>query len=324
VSWIIDDWKLKLLALGLAVLMLGAVAFSQNPPTSKTLQVGISYTVGQSGLVLINPPKTATVTVTGLADLVSAINVSNTGAIADVSNASPGPSVKVNLVGKSVIPNVSVQTTPIVLNIDTENVVQLAVVARLHVPPAIGWQVTRLDAKCDGPPPPCTVTFDGPASWQKNLKAYADYPFPVEGESATFSNAPVVLEQNGIPLDRTRFTVPSTKLDITSVEIVIEAKSGTVSRQVTLIDSQPSNPPPNCYRITGITVDPTSVIATGTPDSLAGITTITLPAVDLSQKTSNAPFQIAIPFPAGVTGNRAKATVTYAISYNPNCATPSP
>ncbi len=63
---------------------------------------------------------------------------------------------------------------------------------------------------------------------------------------------------------------------------------------------------------------------TGAPDALSGIATITLPAVDLSQHTSNATFQITIPFPTGVTGNRAKATVTYAISYNPNCATPSP
>lgn len=322
-SWITDDWKLKLLAFGLAVLMLGAVAFSQNPPTSKTLQVGIIYSV-PSGLMLINPPKQTTVTVTGLADLVSAVNAGNTAATADVSSASPGPSVKVNLVGKSVIPQVSVQTTPIVLNVDTENVVQLAVVARLHVPPAIGWQVTKLEAECDGPPPPCTVTFDGPASWEKNLKAFADYPLQVQGDSS-FPGAPVVLEQNGIALDRTRYTLPATKLDISSVEIVIQAKSGTVSRQVTLVDAPPSNPPPNCYRITGITVDPPSIVVTGTLDALSGISTnIALPAVDLSQKTSNAIFQITIPFPPAVTGSQAKAKVTYSISANPNCASPSP
>ena len=42
-SWglITDDWRIKLLALGLAVLMLGAVAFSQNPPTTGNLTVGL-------------------------------------------------------------------------------------------------------------------------------------------------------------------------------------------------------------------------------------------------------------------------------------------
>ncbi len=38
---ITDDWRLKLLAVGLAVLMLGAVAFAQNPPTTKSFTVPI-------------------------------------------------------------------------------------------------------------------------------------------------------------------------------------------------------------------------------------------------------------------------------------------
>ena len=321
-SWITSDWRLKLLALGLAALMLGAVAFSQNPPTSKTLQVGIAYTV-PSGLILINPPKTTSVTVTGLADLVSAANAGNTAATADVRKASPGTTVKVNLVGKTVVPSVSVQTTPIVLNIDTQNVVQLPVVARLRVPPATGWQVTKLEAQCAGPPPPCTVTFDGPASWQKNLKAYADYPLPVESDSYNFPSALVVLEQNGIPLDLKSYTVPQTVLDISSVSIVIDAKSGTSSRQVTLIDAPPANPPPNCYRVTGIVVDPIAVVLTGTLDALSGITTITLPAIDLSRSTSNATFKVTITYPAGITGSAATARVTYSIAQNPNCS-PSP
>ena len=32
-SWVTESWRLKLLAIGLSVLMLGAVAFAQNPPT---------------------------------------------------------------------------------------------------------------------------------------------------------------------------------------------------------------------------------------------------------------------------------------------------
>src|SRR5207245_9585394 len=102
--------------------------------------------------------------------------------------------------------------------------VRLAGVARLHVPPATGWQVTKLEAQCAGLPPPCTVTFSGPASWQKNLKAYADYPRQVESDSYKFPGAPVVLEQNGIPLDLTTYTLPTTALDITSVTSDIEAK----------------------------------------------------------------------------------------------------
>jgi YbbR domain-containing protein len=325
VSWITDDWRLKLLALGLAVLMLGAVAFSQNPPSSITMKVGIIYSV-PPGLILINPPKQTTVTVQGLADLVSAASAGNTVATADLSKAaSTGPSVKVNLVGKSVINGLSVQATPIALNIDTRSVVQLAVVARFPRGAALGWQITKQEAQCAGPPPPCTVTFDGPASWQENLKAYADYPLPAAGSSNDLPSVPVVLEQNGTPLDLTTYTVPKVGLNINTVTIHVEAKSGTTSRQVTLIDAPPSNPPPTCYRVTNIAIDPSTIVISGPSDAVPNITTITLPAVDLSQHTSDFTFKISIPpLPAGVTGTAATARVTYSISKNPSCAPPSP
>jgi YbbR domain-containing protein len=321
VNLITQEWRLKLLALGLAVLMLGAVAFSQNPPTSKTLQVGIAYAV-PSNLVVINPPTKATVTVTGLADLVSSASPSNVLATVDLTKASPGANVTVNLIPKSVIPELSVQTAPVVLNIDKRAKVQLTVGVRTRRSP--GWVVTDQEARC--PDSPCVVTFDGPASWEPNLKAWAVFPTPVDG-SFDLPNQPIVLEENGTVLDLTKpagTTVPQAGLDIESTNIHIEAKAGTGSRQVVLVDSPPSNPPPACYRITAIAIAPATVIVSGAPSALSSITIITLPAVDLSHSTSNVTFKISIPYPDGVTGGNGIAQVTYSISRNPNCASPTP
>jgi len=321
-SWLLDDWKLKLLAVGLAVLMLGAVAFSQNPPTSKPLSVGIAYSI-PAGLILINPPTQTTVTVSGLADVVSAANSTNVVTTADISKASPGTNVRVNLVPKSVLTGVTVQTTPIVLNIDQRAVVKLTVDVRTPQGTAPGWQITKMETRC--PDAPCSVSFDGPLSLETNLKAYADFPVPVAG-SYDFPSQPVTLEQNGTPLDLHKLranTQPQASLDIGTVNIHIEAKSGTSTRQVAMVDSPPSSPPPNCYRVTDITVDPVTIILTGSPDALSKVTRITLPAVDLSTRTSDATFRIPIPFPSGVTGSPTSAKVTYTISQNPNCATPT-
>jgi YbbR domain-containing protein len=323
-SWIRDDWRLKLLALGLAVLMLGAVAFSQNPPTSKTMQLGIVYTV-PSSLIVINPPTRTTVVVTGPADLVSAANGSNIQVTADLTKASAGTGEKVNLVGKAVISGVSVQTTPVVLNIDQRAAVKLTVTPRAPRGSAPGWQVTKMAAFC--PNSPCSITFDGPVSWEANLKAYVDYPYQVNG-TVDYPSLPVVLERNDIPLDLKQpinATVPQANIvDSNAVSIHIEAKAGTTSRQVVLVDSPPSNPPPTCYRVTGIAIDPVAVIIAGSPDALTNITTITLPAVDLSHSTSNATFRVTIPYPDTVNGPVGTARVTYSISQNPNCASPSP
>jgi len=322
-SWLLDDWKLKLLAAGLAVLMLGAVAFSQNPPTSKTIKVGIVYQALPASLIMINYPTSTTVIVAGPADLVSAASPSNIVAIADLSKATPGSSVRVNLVPKFVLGGISVQTTPIVLNIDQRAVVKLTVDVRTPQGTAPGWQITKMETRC--PDAPCSVSFDGPVSLETNLKAYADFPVPVAG-SYDFPSQPVTLEQNGTLLDWVKLaanTLPKASLDPTTVNIHIEAKSGTSTRQAAVVDSPPSSPPPNCYRVTDITVDPVTIILTGSPDALSKVTRITLPAVDLSGRTSDAAFRVTIPFPSGVTGSPTTAKVTYAISQNPNCATPT-
>ncbi len=323
-NWVIDSWRLKLLALGLSVLMLGAVAFSQNPPKSKVLTIPIAYTgTVPPNLVLINPPTKTSVTVTGLADTLTSVSPSSVTAAFDLSKATAGPSVKVNLIVKSLIAGVQVQnpTVPIALEIDQRVAVKLTVVVRAR--PTTGWQVTKSQALC--PSSPCIVTFTGPQTWESNLNAYADFPNLVENSSYDILSQPIALVQNGSPLDLTIETVPTTTLDITTVAIHIEAKTGTSSRQVVLIDSAPSHGPPSGYRVTNVTINPFTVVIIGAPNVLVKITTLSLPAVDLSGHTSEFTFKVTIPYPNGVAGSVAVARVTYSISPNPNIqASPTP
>jgi len=327
-----EGWRLKLLALGLSVLMLGAVAFSQNPPTFKTLSVGNFQWKGMDGLIVINAPTRTTVRVTGLADTVQTVTPDRLIATFDLSKAKPGPAVQVNLVVTSQVAGVNVQNSsvPFALNIDRRATVPLTVKVR---PPraAPGWVVTKADARC--PASPCVVHFDGPASWENdasgkpNLNAYVDLTAPVAGDKFVVGNLPPSLEQSGTPLDATNFskTVPVSGLDLSGVEVQVEAKTATTSKQVVLVDSAPSHGPPSGYRVTAISIDPIAVVITGRADALVKITTLSLPAVDLSSHTSTFTVTLSIPYPAGVSGSAQIARVTYSIAANPNVqASPSP
>jgi YbbR domain-containing protein len=319
VSWVTESWRLKLLALGLSVLMLGAVAFSQNPPTFKTLTVSKLLFTIPANLIVINPPTRTNVRVTGLADSIQSMTPDSLVATFDLTKASPGQAVKVNLIIKSLVTTVTVQnpSVPFALNIDKVQTVPLKVQV-LTPRVAEGWVVTKADASC--PNTPCTVNFTGPAGWETKLNAYADFTAPVQGDRTVSPNVTVDLEQAGIPLDPTSFskTVPVSGLDVSAVQVVVEAKTGTSSRQVVLIDAPPSHGPPNGYRVTGITIDPIGVLITGKADVLAKIQSLTLPAVDLSGHTSDTTFRVTIPYPAGVAGSVQLARVTYSISPNPN------
>ena len=329
-SWVTESWRLKLLALGLSVVMLGAVAFAQNPPTFKTLTVSAFQWTIPSGLIVINAPTKTTVRVNGLADTIQSMTADRLLATFDLSKVSPGPAVKVNLVVTPQLAGVTVQnpSVPFVLDVDREIVVPLIVQVR---PPraAAGWVVTKAEARC--PNSPCVIHFDGPASWERdsigkaNLNAYVDLGSLVAADKFDIGNLTVSLEQNGRPLDTANFskTVPPSGLDVSGVGVHIEAKTAIISKQVVLIDSAPSHGPPTGYRVTAITIDPIAVVISGKADVLVNILNLILPAVDLSGRTSNFTFRVTIPYPNGVAGSVATARVTYSISANPNVR-PSP
>lgn len=326
--YITDEWRLKLLAVGLAVLMLGAVAFSQNPPTSNSLTVGLNYSVA-SNVVLINPPSKVNVTYSGLADVIKNVNASNLVATVDATHASPGAAVQLNINVGSTIRDVRIQQpAPIALHVDDRQSMDVQVAVAAQAAP--GWSVAadKTYATCPGAqkPKPCTVHFDGPASWEKGLAAYVAYPSLVNVGSRDSPNYPIQLKNSGGILDLSLVpTVPQAGLDVSAAAVHIEAVAGSTSSTVPLLDSPPSHGPAPGYRVTEITISPILVTISGEPVALGRIHNLTLPPVDLSGRTSDFTFQIAIPYPEGISGSPANARVTYSISANPNASTsPTP
>jgi hypothetical protein len=329
-SWriITDDWRLKLLAIALAVLMLGAVAFSQNPPTSGSLSVGLTYANIPPNLILINPPPKTTVTYSGVADAVAKVsaNCACITATVDVSHARPGSNVTLNVVAHSTFTDVTPQNPPPINVVTIDQYVQnkdLQVQVSAHAAP--GWSITKAAAQC--PNTPCVVHFSGPASWLKNMTATVSYPSAVNLGSIDSPNQPILLtNSNGlVDLSTCQHTDPCATLDTLSASIHIEAVPGLNSSAIVLIDPPPSHPPANGYRITAVTITPNQVVITGDPTAIGKIRNIVLPAVDLSGKTNDYTATVNIPYEnyPGITGSVGTATIKYSISPNP-AVSPSP
>jgi hypothetical protein len=324
-SWrlVTNEWRLKLLALALAVLMLGAVGFSQTRPTSKSIQVGLNYTVPPN-IVLLNPPTKTTVSVSGLAENVDRADANNVFATVNAIGQKPGTAVKLTVAANTTVRGLAVQNPPpIVVNIDTLQEVALPV--QVNVRGAPGWLVnsSQTFATCPGAanPNPCKVVFNGPVSWETGLKAVVTVSNPITGTGDVL-NQSVSLQTPKGTLDQSIPTAPPISIDVTSANVHYEAVAGTTSESVPLVDSPPSHGPPAGYRVTKLTITPLLVTITGDPAALLRVTNITLPPIDLSNSTSDATFQVAIPYPNGVTGSIANATVAYSISRNPNVSPP--
>jgi hypothetical protein len=256
--------------------------------------------------------------VTGLADLIGSMTADHIQAHVDATHVSPGPDAKLQVVATSLVNGVNIaqQPPPFTANIDRLTVDTLTVQPITHA--LAGWEVTKSEALC--PSSPCVVHFSGPASWEVNLKAVSIYSSPIDNSSYDIPTWPVNLQQGSTGLDPAKWTLnqPYSSLDVSSVSLHIEARTGTTSRSVALVDSPPVHPPPAGYHVTGVVIAPVTVVLTGPADKLAVVQYLSLLPVDLSSSTTNATFSVQIPFPTGMSGSVAIAKLTYLISANPN------
>ena len=325
-SWslVTNEWRLKLLALGLGLLMLGAVAFSQNPPTVKTVTVGIDYVVPPA-IVLINPPTKTTVTVQGLADAIAHVDASNLTASVDATRVLPSAAVRLNINVKATDTHVQVlQPPPIAVQADTRQVQEIPVQVVARAAP--GWSVTKITTVCPASTTPsaCKVHFDGPLTWEKNLVATITLAQQVSTGTLDIPNQLVALSNSNGAIDLTRCnTQPCAVLDTNSVNVHVEAAAGASSSTVALVVAAPTHNPPSAYQVTGVTISPSTVIITGDPAAVGRVLRITLPGLDLSDATSDVSFNVTITYPNGTSGTVQTALVKYSISRNPN-VTPSP
>ena len=323
-SLITNEWRLKLGALALSLVLLGAVAFSQVKTDHVT--TFIAYVNRPSNIVLLAPPDQINVAIAAPAELFP-LNKTSVTVFADLAQIRKGTNQQVNFKVHSSDPRISA-TTPPPINVDVDELKQVQLNVQIRESNVVaGWSVipTKTSAQCGNSSAPCSVIFIGPAALTDGLVAYVAVTDPIANASTEVPNQQVKFEQKGHAVDVYKIvTQPQITVDPSTVTAHVEALTTTASRQVVLIDAPPTRLPPPGYRITKIAVEPPLVLITGLSDSLAKAgDSITLDAVDLGTATSDKNFKVNITYPEGTTGTVKTATITYSISPNAT-VNPSP
>ena len=323
-SLITNEWRLKLGALALSLVLLGAVAFSQVKTDHVT--ASITYVNLAQDLIVLAPPHQIEVPVSAPAELFP-LNKTSVTVTADLGHIKKGTNQQVSFRVRPSDARIQV-TVPPPINVDVGQLQQVQLnVQLLNARGAPGYAIdlTKSAAQCNNSPQPCAVTFSGPASLTDGLSAFVTIPDPVAADTTNLPSLAVKFQQKGRPIDPTKIdTLPQITFDPQFVTAHIEAKRGTSSRQLVLIDAPPTRLPPSGYRITKVVVDPALVLITGLGDAIAKAgDSITLDAVDLGTAISDKSFKVNITYPEGTTGTVKTATITYSISPNPTVS-PSP
>lgn len=330
-SWIVANWRLKLLALLLAVGLLMAVAFSENPVEARTVPVGVQYVNKPDALVLVQPTARVNVSVFGLRDAVERVQSSAVGVTVDLTGAKAGPNqtfygrIKVSGSG------VTAQSDPVavLLTIDTYERALLDIEVRLPDPNA-GIKINNKVALCPGSRDPCKEPVSGPAGILEGLRAFVRYDSPISNAGSFDSpSQPVQFEKNGKPVDlRAINTSPVISIEQPTVAVHIDSAGGTVSKQVVIYAKVINQAP--CGATVNVDVAPSSVSLFGPIDQISKVGSIgldppinlaTLPGSEVVTRNISTGFDQVRAEPSSA---RVTVTVTQSNACSPTAPTPTP
>jgi len=314
-TWITENWELKLLALVLSLGLFAAVAFQQNPIQSRTLNAAVSYEGRPNEIALVNAPSRQPVTLSGLAADMSQVSASSVIVKVDVSRVKPGQQVLVTGRVQVSAAGVTAGQDRISFNVTVEEEKTRAIPIEARLTFAPGWEAVKTTVD------PAVVNVAGPASFVADLKAYVSYT--QVSASLEAPSLAIVLEKQAHEVTLPTNTNPAATIDATTAKLTVLANKPKQSRKVPVVETPTGNPAQG-YRITDLKLDPLFITISGTVDDLSKVgDSITLPALAVDGLTTTISRTVRPQLPAGVSTDTATVTVTIVVQQNP-VVKPSP
>lgn len=332
--WLVANWRLKLLAVVLALALLMAVAFSEDPPTASTVKVGVTYSNVPQNLVVMNPPTSVPVNVVGLSDNVKRFSQTSVGAVIDLSRAREGPNQTFTARVNANPDGVSIQQTEIPVQLDLEPLAtkQLPVEVRVtNVNAGQGISVVPEGtySTCGNDAQSCQVTVTAPKPMLDGMHAFVRFDFPVQ--SAGIQRAPslpVQFETNGKPISLANTQVFPGKIAFTPSVVTarVETQGGALSKTVG-ITVNASGQPACGYKIDAVSIAPNAFATiSGPTQSVAKYSALNLGSVSINGANSTQTFTKQLPTTGDVQvvdPKGAAVTVTVNISRAFTCGSPA-
>ena len=319
-TWIVDNWQLKLLALILSLGLFAAVAFQQNPVTTNLISAPIQYDQLSPSQSIFAAPTTEKVTLTGLSQNVRIAGPNNVSIHVDASRLKIGTQIVVGR-PRVAVPGVGTieDQIPFTITVDERTTLSVQVEARINY--AEGWKPVADKIVVT----PSRLTFVGAASQLKDLKAFVAPAAPIGVSSADIPSLPIQLERNGRPATIPTDTTPSTTVDSTlNASLHVEAQRPNQTRRVPVLET-PTGTPAAGFRITAISIDPLFIDVSGAVDVLTNVSSVALPPISVDGQSSTITRTVRVnTLPANITSSASTVLVTITIQRNPLIPSPSP
>jgi hypothetical protein len=322
-GFVTRNWRLKLLALVLAIFSWAGVVLATNPPGTRAVSLAVPQPPSPdvslpAGYLLTQPIPNLAVDITGTEDHLNSFSKSSLQVTVDydliraVGQNVPA-TVRLPVRITNTDPNIDLDDPPasIEAQVDSAGSASESVdVVVSHAPPS-GYQANP------GVATPATVTATGPEHELVGMVVKTG-PIDLSNQRADFGGTGILLypySAQGRYLKDVNLSPATVNVAITVVGVDTTRTSSVVLGDIT-----------GAADYTHVTVDtysPMTVTLTGSQDLMnaASLATVTTGGIDVAGQTGTVTYKVPIETPTGITASPSTVTVTITVSLLP---TPTP
>ena len=321
-GFVTRNWRLKLLAVVLAVVGWTGVVFATNPPGVKSVQVAVpqSPEMLPADYVLTQPIGPLTVDISATQAHLNAFNPSslqvsvNYDVIKAIGSQVPA-TVKVPTKVTDTDPNTLLNSAPtyVEAQVDRSGSSSADVVVAVSRTPSAGYQVGTVQAA------PATVTATGPEHELIGLQVKTQ-PIDLHNQEANFRDTVAVYpyDARGDLLSNVNLNPATVNIQITVLPLDTTRTSSVAVGPVTGVPSGDS--------ATVVSYAPMTVTLTGPQSQMssASLATVTTASIDTGGQTGTRTYHVSIPVPTGIRVSPSTVTVTITVALIPPPPTTAP
>ena len=322
-GFVTRNWRLKLLALVLAILSWAGVVLATNPPGTRSVSIAVPQPPSPAvslpaGYLLTQAIPNLTVDITGTQDHLNSFSKSSLqvtvdyAAVTAVGGQVPA-TVRLPVKITNTDPNIDLDDPPssIEAEVDSTGTASEPVQIEVgHAPPP-GYQDSTRQAT------PAKVTATGPEHELVGI-VIKTQQIDLSNQRANFPASTIKVypySSQGRYLSDVNLTPASVNVSITVVGVDTTRTSSVVLGAITGAGGG--------TQVTVDTYSPLTVTLTGSQDIINGASLATVPTggIDVAGQTGTVTYKVPIETPTGITASPASATVTITVSLLP---TPTP
>jgi hypothetical protein len=313
------NWRLKLLAIVLAIFSWAGVVLATNPPGTRSVSIAVPQPPSPdvslpAGYLLTQPIPNLTVDITGTQDHLNAFSKGSVhvtvdyAAIKAIGDHVPA-TVRLPVKITNSDPNIDLDDPPIALdaNVDTSGTASEPVHVEVSHPPPRGYQESTTQST------PALVTATGREHELVGIRIETQQ-IDLSNQRANFEDTVAVYPYSaqGRLLSDVNLSPATVNVAITVAGLDTTRTSSVVLDITGAADGTPV-----------FTYSPMTVTLTGSQDLINGasLATVTTGGIDIAGQTGTVTYKVPIETPTGITANPSTVTVTVTVTPLP---TPTP